>query len=116
MAADPIAGRAPSQLRRQRKGAGMNLQRLALRRAESAGPIGVALIGAGKFGSMFLAQVSHMPGITVKAIADLFPDRVPAKLAKLGWAADRIDAVRLTDDVGTGVEGEDIDVVVEATG
>ncbi len=54
----------------------MNLHHLALQRAKSAGPIGVALIGAGKFGSMFLAQVPTMPGIAVRAIADLYPDRV----------------------------------------
>jgi predicted homoserine dehydrogenase-like protein len=94
----------------------MNLHSLALKRAETTGPIGVALIGAGKFGSMFLAQVPTMPGIAVRAIADLYPERVAARLAGLGWDPGRINAVRLTADVGEAIGGADIDVVIEATG
>ena len=94
----------------------MNLARLAAERAERDGPIGVALIGAGKFGSMFLTQAPTMPGIAVRAIADLYPERVPDKLAGLGWPADAIAGVRLTRDVREAVSGSDIDVVVEATG
>ncbi|MDQ2651494.1 MAG: flagellar biosynthesis protein FlgA [Chloroflexota bacterium] len=94
----------------------MNLARLAAERAERGDPIGVALIGAGKFGSMFLTQAPTMPGIAVRAIADLYPERVPDKLAGLGWSAEAIAAVRLTRDVREAVSGDDIDVVVEATG
>ena len=94
----------------------MNLARLAAERAEQDGPIGVALIGAGKFGSMFLTQAPTMPGLAVRAIADLYPERVPEKLAALGWSEDAIAAVRLTRDVQVAVSGDDIDVVVEATG
>lgn len=94
----------------------MNLARLAAERAERDGPIGVALIGAGKFGSMFLTQAPTMPGLAVRAIADLYPERVPDKLAALGWPADAISGVRLTRDVREAVSGSDIDVVVEATG
>ena len=54
-----------------------------IERTPDEGPIGVALIGAGKFGSMFLAQVPHMPGIAVRAIADLRPEGVAARLAGL---------------------------------
>ena len=54
----------------------MNLCKLALERAEKSGPIGVALIGAGKFGSMFLAQVPTMPGTALRVIADLDRERV----------------------------------------
>ena len=94
----------------------MNLQALALQRAMRSGPIGVALIGAGKFGSMFLTQVPTMPGIEVRTIADLYPERVAPRLASLGWDAGRVDAVRLTDDAREAVGGDDVDVVVEATG
>ncbi len=94
----------------------MNLARLAAERAERDGPIGVALIGAGKFGSMFLTQAPTMPGIAVRAIADLYPERVPDKLAGLGWSGEAIAAVRLTRDVREAVSGDDTDVVVEATG
>lgn len=94
----------------------MNLARLAAEHAERSGPIGVALIGAGKFGSMFLTQAPTMPGIAVRAIADLYPERVPEKLAGLGWSPEAIAAVRLTRDVTEAISGDDIAVVVEATG
>ena len=45
-----------------------------LQQREAAGkPIRVGLIGAGKFGSMFLAQVPRTPGVHLAAIADLSP-------------------------------------------
>jgi predicted homoserine dehydrogenase-like protein len=94
----------------------MNLHALALRRAKESGPIGVALIGAGKFGSMFLAQAPHLPGIAVRAIADLRPEGVAARLAGLGWDAARIAPVRVTADIAEAVAREDVAVVVEATG
>ena len=94
----------------------MNLARLAAERAERDVPIGVALIGAGKFGSMFLTQAPSTPGLAVRAIADLYPDRVPDKLAALGWTPEAISGVRRTRDVRAAVSGDDIVVVVEATG
>ena len=94
----------------------MNLYRLAVERAASRGPVGVALIGAGKFGSMFLSQVPTMSGIAIRAIADLRPDAVRGRLAGLGWDAARIGAITLTDDVGEAIGREDVEVVIEATG
>ena len=49
----------------------MNLHRMGLQRAAAGRPVRVGLIGAGKFGTMFLAQVPTMPGIDVAVIADL---------------------------------------------
>ena len=94
----------------------MNLQKLASEHAARSGPIGVALIGAGKFGSMFLAQVPTMPDIAVRVIADLDPERVRAGLPDLGWDAARVAALRLTPNVADAVDCEDVEVVVEATG
>jgi len=94
----------------------MNLHQLAQQRAERCGPIGVALIGAGKFGSMFLAQTPMMPGLAVRAIADLYPDRIPARLRGLGWDERRIRAVALTDSAAEAIGRDDVDVVIEATG
>ena len=115
-AADPIAGSPRPQARRPqaRKETSLNLHSLAAKRAQD--PIGVALIGAGKFGSMFLAQVPTMPGIAVRAIADLDPARVGEKLAGLGWAEGRIASVRSTRDVAEAIGADDVDVVIEATG
>ena len=94
----------------------MNLHGLAVERLAAQGPIGVALIGAGKFGSMFLAQVPTMPGVRIVAIADLSPDRARGRLAEVGWDEARIGAVRLTDDAGAAIAAEGVEVVIEATG
>ncbi len=40
-------------------------------RAEAGEPVRVGLIGAGKFGTMFLAQARRTPGLHVMAVADL---------------------------------------------
>ncbi len=94
----------------------MNLYRAALERAAKSGPIGVALIGAGKFGSMFLAQLPTMPGIALRSIADLDPGRVRANLASLGWDHARIGKTALTADVDEAIGHDDVEVVVDATG
>ena len=61
----------------------MNLYRLLQVRAAANKPVRVALIGAGKFGSMFLSQVPHTPGLEVSVIVDLDPERAqrPAALS-----------------------------------
>jgi len=53
----------------------MNLSHLLNARRAAGKPVRVALIGAGKFGSMFLAQVPHTPGLEVPVIVDLDPER-----------------------------------------
>ena len=58
----------------------MNLYRLLQRRAANGHPVRVGLIGAGKFGSMFLSQVPTTPGLEVAAIADLSPRARPPGL------------------------------------
>ena len=74
----------------------MNLYRLLQKRAAKGKPVRVGLIGAGKFGSMFLSQVPTTPGLEVAAIADLSPDRARAGLpaGRLDRGTDRGDAVR----------------------
>ncbi len=94
----------------------MNLHRLLQRRLDAGRPVRVGLIGAGKFGSMFLAQVPTTPGLEVAAIADLSPDRARAACRAVGWSEERIAAARFTDDAATMIGGDDVEVVVEATG
>jgi len=94
----------------------MNLHRLLARRVEQGRPVRVALIGAGKFGSMFLAQVPSTHGIEVAAIADLAPDRAREACRRVGWSDERIAATRFTDDTPAMLTAADIEVVVEATG
>src|SRR5688572_30590250 len=61
----------------------MNLHRLLLERAASRKPLRVVLIGAGKFGSMFLSQAKRTPGLHVVAVADLDVSRAKESLARV---------------------------------
>jgi predicted homoserine dehydrogenase-like protein len=94
----------------------MNLHRLLCKRLAEGRPVRVGLIGAGKFGSMFLSQVPSTPGIEVAAIADLAPDRAREACRQVGWSAERIGATHFTDDVAAMIARPEIEVVVEATG
>jgi predicted homoserine dehydrogenase-like protein len=94
----------------------MNLYRLLQKRVAAGRPIRVGLIGAGKFGSMFLSQVPTTPGLEVAAIADLNPDRARAACRNVGWDEARIAATRFTDDAMAMMASPDVEVVVEATG
>ncbi len=87
-----------------------------LARAADQKPVRVGLIGAGKFGSMFLAQVPTTPALNVVSIADLNPDRAKEACAKVGWSEAQINEVSFTDDAVGMITKQDIDVVVEATG
>jgi predicted homoserine dehydrogenase-like protein len=94
----------------------MNLHRLLGKRLEAGRPVRVGLIGAGKFGSMFLAQVPSTPGLEVVAIADLAPDRAREACRRVGWSEDRVAATRFTDDAHAMLASHDVEVAVEATG
>jgi predicted homoserine dehydrogenase-like protein len=94
----------------------MNLHALLQKRHAAGRPVRVGLIGAGKFGSMFLSQVPTTPGLEVAAIADLAPDRARAACRAVGWSEDRIAATAVTDDSMALIAREDVEVVVEATG
>ena len=85
-------------------------------RAASARPVRVALIGAGKFGSMFLSQVPSTAGLEVSVIADLDPDRARATCRSVGWSDALLAGTRFIDDAFEAVRSDDIDVIVEATG
>jgi predicted homoserine dehydrogenase-like protein len=94
----------------------MNLYALLQKRLAAGLPVRVGLIGAGKFGSMFLAQVPTTEGLEVAAIADLSPDRARAACRAVGWNDDRIAATRFTDDAMAMIANPHVEVVVEATG
>src|SRR6202158_539688 len=81
----------------------------------AGGPVHVALIGAGKFGSMFLSQVPHTPGLEVPVIVDLDPERAREACRTVGGDDARIAATTFTADGSKATSG-DIEVIVEATG
>ncbi|HEU5318882.1 MAG TPA: SAF domain-containing protein [Chloroflexota bacterium] len=104
----------------------MNLSRMLRARAEAGDPVRVGLIGAGKFGSMFLAQVRTTPGMQLLGVADLSAERARAALARTGWTDEQVGARSFDEayDRGTTCVTQDaaalirapLDVVVEATG
>ncbi|TMJ59639.1 MAG: flagellar biosynthesis protein FlgA [Alphaproteobacteria bacterium] len=94
----------------------MNLHRLLQQRAEAGRPVRVGLIGAGKFGSMFLSQVPTTPGLEIAVIADLDPERARATCRKVGWDAARIARTRLVASGAEACGDPEVEVVVEATG
>ncbi len=105
----------------------MSLYTKLQQRAAEKRPIRIGLIGAGKFGSMYLAQIPRTPGVHLVGIADLSPDGARANLARVGWRDERSRAASLGDAVKTGAThiGDDwqalvahpqIDIVVECTG
>lgn len=94
----------------------MNLMPKLAARREAGKPVRVALIGAGKFGSMFLSQVPHIEGLEVAAIADLDPDRARAACRNVGWDEARIARTRFVDDGRAAAQADGVEVVLEATG
>src|ERR1700731_708072 len=94
----------------------MNPKAMAAARVEAGKPVRVGLIGAGKFGSMFLAQVPSIAGVEVAGIADLDPERAKAACRNVGWDETRIARTRFTERGRDAINDELVEVAIEATG
>ncbi|MEO8740840.1 MAG: Gfo/Idh/MocA family oxidoreductase [Casimicrobiaceae bacterium] len=105
----------------------MSLYAQLQQRAAQRRPLRIGLIGAGKFGTMYLAQIPKTPGVHLAGIADLAPASARANLERVGWKAERFAATSLDDALARGTThvGDDwpalvrhpsIDIVVECTG
>jgi predicted homoserine dehydrogenase-like protein len=94
----------------------LNLHAMLAERAAAGKPLQVGLIGAGKFGSMFLAQVPSIKGLEVAVIADLDPDRAKSACRNVGWDSARITRTHFAPRGRDACQDERVDVVVEATG
>ena len=105
----------------------MSLYAKLQQRAAEGRPVRIGLIGAGKFGSMYLAQIPRTPGVHLAGIADLSPAAARANLTRVGWAADRMRAATLDEAMKSGathvsddwqalVSHPAIDIIVECTG
>jgi predicted homoserine dehydrogenase-like protein len=105
----------------------MNLYTLLQKRAAEGRSVRAGLIGAGKFGSMFLAQARVIPGLHVMAVADLDVARARQACAATGWDAAQVGAgsfaeayetgaTHLTDDAQGLIAADGLEVVIEATG
>jgi predicted homoserine dehydrogenase-like protein len=105
----------------------MSLHSRLQQRAAEGKPVRIGLIGAGKFGSMYLAQIPRTPGVQLVAIADLSPAAAHANLERVGWKSERAAArsvqealqtgsTWITDDWQAVTREPSIDIVVECTG
>jgi GFO/IDH/MocA oxidoreductase family protein len=105
----------------------VNLYSLLRDRSAEGRPIRVGVIGAGKFGSMFLAQARTTRGIHVMAVADLSAPRALQALRNTGWVEEQISAAsfkqalssgttHVTEDAEAMIAADGVDVIVEATG
>jgi predicted homoserine dehydrogenase-like protein len=105
----------------------MSLHRQLQQLAANNKSIKVGLIGAGKFGSMYLSQIPSTPGVQLVGIADLSPAGVKKNLERVGWKNEQSNAKSLDDAIKTGqthisedwqalVSHPAIDVIVECTG
>jgi predicted homoserine dehydrogenase-like protein len=105
----------------------MNLHAKLIERAAAGRPVTVGLIGAGKFGTMFLTQVRRTPGMHVVGVADLNVTRARDQLRIAGWDAEAYAATshaealktrgtHVGDDAAALIGCPEIEVIIEATG
>ena len=105
----------------------MNLHTLLLEREAAGRPVTVGLIGAGKFGTMFLTQVRRTRGMHLVGLADLDVARARSQLHSAGWPEEayaaralgdalKTRATHVTTDAAALIACPDIEVIVEATG
>lgn len=105
----------------------MNLHAKLLARQAEGRPIRVGLIGAGKFGAMYLHQARRTPGVHLVGVADLSPTRARENFRRVGWPDEAYGATSLDDALKTGathltedwqsiVDHPGIDVIAECTG
>lgn len=105
----------------------MNLSSMLAQHHAQGKSVRVGLIGAGKFGSMVLAQARKITGYHIVAVADLDPKKARDSLARTGWEETEYSAISFGEAIQTGktfitssakelCEFEDIDCIIEATG
>jgi predicted homoserine dehydrogenase-like protein len=105
----------------------MNLYSMLQARAVAGKPLRVGLIGAGKFGAMYLAQVPKTPGVHLIGIADLSPGNAKVNLERVGWKPASYSATSfdtalkqgntfVTDSWEALVAHPEVQIIVEATG
>src|SRR3954471_22427136 len=89
-------------------------------------PLRIGVIGAGKFGAMYIAQVPKTPGVHLVGIADLSPDNAKQNLERVGWkestySASNLDSAlkegttHLSDNWEALVAHPGIDIIIEST-
>ncbi|MGZ5864783.1 MAG: NAD(P)H-dependent oxidoreductase [Xanthobacteraceae bacterium] len=94
----------------------MSLQSKLAARVAAGKPVRVGLVGAGKFGSMFLSQVPSIPGLEIAVISETSIERGKDACRNVGWDEARIGCTKFSDRGRDACLDESVEVVVEATG
>jgi len=105
----------------------MNLFSKLQKREAEGKPLRIGVIGAGKFGAMYIAQVPKTPGVHLVGIADLSPQNAKENLKRVGWPAAAYSAATLDralkeskthvgEDWEALVKHPGIDIIIESTG
>jgi len=105
----------------------VNLHAKLIERETAGHPVTIGVIGAGKFGTMFLSQARLTTGMHVVCVADLDVARARGQLQIAGWPAEAYAADSLaqahkrratfvTADPEALIADPRIEVIVEATG
>jgi predicted homoserine dehydrogenase-like protein len=94
----------------------VNLHAKLVEREAQGQPLRVGLIGAGKFGSMYLSQVRRTPGVRLTAVADLDEARARASLRRVGWSDGELASVAYVASGLALIGRDDVEIVIDATG
>ncbi|PTX53873.1 putative homoserine dehydrogenase-like protein [Litoreibacter ponti] len=105
----------------------MNLFAKLQERAAKGNPIRVGMIGAGKFGTMFLAQALRLKGIHIVGVVDLNPGTAKSNMKLVGWEGEAYSAASLDAAAASGATfvGDDwqaliahpaVEIIIECTG
>ena len=105
----------------------MNLYAKLLEREAAGRPVTVGVIGAGKFGTMFLSQARLTRGMHIAGVADLDAARARSQLKTACWPdgayaakslddAHKVRTTMITDSAEALIADPRIEVIVEATG
>ena len=105
----------------------MNLYAKLLERQAAGRPVTVGIVGAGKFGTMYLTQARLTTGVHVVAVADLNLTRAASQLTMASWSPEQYGATSYDDALKSGktlltldaeamIKHPAIEVIIEATG
>ena len=89
--------------------------------------IPIAMIGAGKFATMFLAQLRKLPAIHLACLVDLYPENAKKNLTLAGWPGEAFSAstiddalagktICVSDDWQRAINHPGIEIIIEVTG
>ena len=78
-------------------------------------PIKIALIGCGKFVSMFLAQYNHLDKIQIDSIVDININQAKKNCLNSGLSSESIDQINFSSTLDE-ILNRNIEIFIEATG